>query len=392
MALAKLSVVHANLGDAEKAKEYSHKAIEKAEALPPGERYYIEGRHYSLDPASTEKAVAAYQKAVDAAPDHTAARNNLAQTLIYLRRYPEALVHLEELRRRGMSFPGSYMSLAETYLATGQPEKAREALNSYVVAHPDSSAGLENLGFFELAKGKTDAALVAFDKAASLEPAEMAEDRDGPRHRARDARRVARGGRCAKRLIRSDDPRERWQGGATLAIASLYRGDVGEARRLAAEGIKTGATAYERVGARLFRAQLESDWAATGGPRRGGEGHRRGGCRAEAQGRGPRHAGSVPRAARPARGGREERGRGGLVPRDAAESDRRAQRGCSSRGSSRSRAGTTTRRAPSSRRPPSSGRPRRSPWTRRRSRSSSRSPGRRSPRATRRRRARRSPA
>ncbi len=259
MALAKLSVVHANLGDAEKAKEYSKKAIAKAEALPPGERFYIEGRHYSLDPASTEKAVAAYQKAVDAAPDHTAARNNLAQTLIYLKRYPEALGHLEELRRRGMSFPGSYMSLAETYVATGQPEKAREALTSYAVAHPDSSAGLENLAFFELAEGKTDSALVAFDKAASLEPAEMAKIEMGraTAHALRDEWPEAV--RCAKRLTRSDDPRERWQGGATLAIASLYRGDVGEARRLAAEGVKTGATAYERIGARLFRAQLESD-------------------------------------------------------------------------------------------------------------------------------------
>ena len=57
----------------------------------------------------------------------------------------------------------------------------------------------------------------------------------------------------------SDDPRERWEGGATLAIASLYRGDVGEARRLAAEGVKTGHSSYERVGARLFKARLEAD-------------------------------------------------------------------------------------------------------------------------------------
>ena len=40
------------------------------------------------------KAVAAYGKAVEDAPSHTAARNNLAQLLIQLKRYPEALVHL----------------------------------------------------------------------------------------------------------------------------------------------------------------------------------------------------------------------------------------------------------------------------------------------------------
>ena len=37
--------------------------------LPPGERFYIEGRHYSLDPATIEKAIEAYQRAVDEAPE-----------------------------------------------------------------------------------------------------------------------------------------------------------------------------------------------------------------------------------------------------------------------------------------------------------------------------------
>jgi tetratricopeptide (TPR) repeat protein len=259
MALAKLSVVWANLGDLEKARLYSAKAVAKAKALPPGERYYIEGRHYSLDPATQEKAVLAYQKAVDAAPDHTAARNNLAQTLIELRRYPEAVAHLEELRERGMSFPGSYMSLAESYVATGEPGKAREVLTAYVAEHPDSSAGLENLGFFELTEGETDAALAAFDRAAALAPSEMTKIEMGraTAHALRDEWPEAKG--CAKRLMESHDPRERWQGGATLAVASLYRGDVGEARRLAALGAKTGATAHERVGARLFQARLEAD-------------------------------------------------------------------------------------------------------------------------------------
>ena len=49
-------------------------------------------------------------------------------------------MHLEELRRRGMAFPGSYMSLAETYLATGQPDKAREALTAYVSARTPTAA------------------------------------------------------------------------------------------------------------------------------------------------------------------------------------------------------------------------------------------------------------
>ncbi len=259
MALAKLSIVHGNLGHLDQARAYSAKAVVKAGNLPPGERFYIEGRHYSLDPASIEKAIAAYQKAVDDAPEHTAARNNLAQLLLDLRRYPEALVHLEELRRGGMTFPGSYLSLAQAYLATGHPDRAREALSSYAAEHPDRSASHENIAYFELTQGRTEAALAAFDKAAALHPDDSMKIEIGRfvAHALRDEWPLAEA--AAKRLMASDDPRQRWEGGATLAMASLYRGDVGEARRLAAEGAKTGRNPEERVGARLFRARLEAD-------------------------------------------------------------------------------------------------------------------------------------
>ena len=259
MALAKLSIVHGNLGNPDKARAYSAKAVAKAESLPPAERFYIEGRHYSLDPSTMDQSIAAYQKVVDVAPDHTAARNNLAQQLLDQRRYPEALVHLEELRRRGMTFPGSYMSLAQAYVATGRPDKAREALAEYAAEHPDRAASFENLAYFELAQGRTDAALASFDKAAALEPDDVLKIESGRfvAHALRDEWPQAEA--AARRLQASDDPRQQWEGGASLAMASLYRGDVGEARRLAAEGAKTGRTAEERVGARLFRARLEAD-------------------------------------------------------------------------------------------------------------------------------------
>jgi eukaryotic-like serine/threonine-protein kinase len=259
MALAKLSVVHFNQGNLDKARAYSAKAVEKSGNLPPGERYYIEGRHYSLDPGSMDKAIAAYQKAVDDAPDHTAARNNLAQMLIELQRYPEALVHLEELRRRGMTFPGTYMSLAQAQVATGHPDRARQALTEYASEHPDRAASFENLAYFELSQGRTDAALGAFDKAAGLHPDDSMKIETGRfvAYALRDEWPQAEA--AARRLQASADPRQQWEGGASLAMASLYRGDVGEARRLAAEGAKTGRNAEERVGARLFCARLEAD-------------------------------------------------------------------------------------------------------------------------------------
>ena len=262
MALVKLSIVHGNLGNTEKAREYSARALEKAGNLPDGERFYVEGRHHSLDPATKEEAIAAYEKAVDAAPDNTAARNNLAQLLIEFRRYPEAIAHLEELRRRGMTFPGSYMSLADAYASTGRLDRARETLEGYVREHPDRAAGYENLGYLQLAQGQLDAALASYDKATTLGTDAAMKVEKGRFLALALQDRWSEAGAAATRLAGSDDPASRWDGHAGIALASLYRGDVGEARRIAAMGAKGGTTAEERVGARLFAARLEASSAA----------------------------------------------------------------------------------------------------------------------------------
>ena len=258
MAQAKLSVVHANLGDMPSARECAARAHEDAERLPPAERHYIEGRYYSLDPATFNKAVAAYQAAVDAMPDQAAARNNLAQMLIYSRRYGEALGHLEELRRRGMTFPGTYMSLAEAYVASGRPKRAEQALTEYVERHPDRAAGYENLAQYLTARGRYDEALAAYDRAGQLDPRNFTVDLgrfvvETLRGHWKDAERAAR------RLKESPEPNERWQGGAALAILALYLGDVETARALTEEGLRHAETKDHRAKVRLFRAAIEAD-------------------------------------------------------------------------------------------------------------------------------------
>ncbi len=257
MALAKLSVVHANLGEMAEARALSARALAKAGNLPPAERFYIQGRHDSLDPSSTDKAIAAYQAAVDASPDHWAARNNLAALLLETRRHREGLAQLEELRRRGMTFPGSYMSLAEAYVATGQPQEARGALSEYVREHPDRAAGYENLGMFELVQGRLEAAVEAFDKAVALAPTESLQAQQGRIVARALADRWDEAEALARLLAGSADPRESWQGHAAVAMARLYRGDLAEGRRIVAQGSERGRNAVERAGALLFGARIE---------------------------------------------------------------------------------------------------------------------------------------
>ena len=159
-------------------------------------------------------------------------------------------MHLEELRRRGMAFPGSYMSLAETYLATGQPDKAREALTSYVATHPDSSAGLENLGLLRAQRRPDGRGARGLRQGRGARAHRDAEDREGPRRRPRDARRVVRG-----RGLRQAPDAARTTGASAgrAARRSRWPASTGatSARRAASRprASRPAHSAYERVGA-----------------------------------------------------------------------------------------------------------------------------------------------
>jgi serine/threonine protein kinase/tetratricopeptide (TPR) repeat protein len=258
MAHAKLSVVNANLGDMPTAREYAARALRRSEKLPPAERHYIEGRYYSLDPTTFDEAVQAYGAAVDAAPDLTAARNNLAQLLLQSRRYGEALGHLEELRRRGMSFPGTYMSLAEAYVASGRPQRAEQVLAEYVERYPDRAAGYENLALFLVSRERYPDALDAYDRAAALDSRNFKSDFGHFVVHSLEGRWLEAEAN-ARALSRSADPQERWRGGVALAVLALYDGDLAAARAITEEGLRMADSPDERARVRLFRAEIAAD-------------------------------------------------------------------------------------------------------------------------------------
>jgi serine/threonine protein kinase/tetratricopeptide (TPR) repeat protein len=263
MAHAKLSVVSANLGDMPKAREYAARALERADRLPPAERHYVEGRYYSLNPATFNKAVAAYEAAVDTMPDLTAARNNLAQLLLVSGRHGEALAHLEELRRRGMTFPGTYTSLAEAYVASGEPEHAEAVLNEYVAEHPDRAAGYDNLAMFLVTRGRYEDALQAYDRAGTLDPRNFDPDYGHFVVHALEGRWLEAEAN-ARHLSESPNPKERWKGFRARAVLALYEGDVDGARSIADEALRLADTPDQRARVRLFRAELSADLGAAG--------------------------------------------------------------------------------------------------------------------------------
>ncbi len=286
MALARLSSIELNLGRPGRAREYARRAFEHADRLPGRERYFLEGRFFDGRWETYDRAIAAYEKAVELYPDHDVARNNLAILYGSLERYGEAVEQYEILRRRGYGFGGVYYSLVVMYAALGDEEAGLGVAREF--RERDREGWYPHLveGWQQALWGRVDEALAALDAA------------DAKRHGAvetEEARWIATaiGGRwsaanaTARRMAGSEDPYSRWRGLVALAVNRLWAGRIREARehfeeataayaepdansatarcRAADALIQTGRFAEARDEARRALAEGEGEWPGVEG-------------------------------------------------------------------------------------------------------------------------------
>ncbi|MGH9337850.1 MAG: tetratricopeptide repeat protein, partial [Vicinamibacteria bacterium] len=196
MALARLALIHYNLGHEKESLEYGSRAVAQADRLPSHEKSYVEGFYYSLRQNTWNRTVETYEKALEEYPEHESIRNNLAFRYWYLELNQKAVEHAERLRRAGTDFPGTYFILSGAHAALGRFEEGEQALKEFLSRNPDSAVGYRYLGFHYLHQEKLDEAREAFSRETSLSPAslwpavglwEMAilrEDREGARFSA----------------------------------------------------------------------------------------------------------------------------------------------------------------------------------------------------------------
>jgi tetratricopeptide (TPR) repeat protein len=172
--------------------------------------------------------VEAYGMAVERFPDHSAARNNLAQILAQLERHDEAIAHLEALRRQGMRFHGTYQSLAKAYAWVGRADEGLGVLREFAERQPDSVAAQVNLAEYLVGRGKADEALRVLESVRRLDPGNV----DAARirwaaHAVEDDWPQAR--LEVKALEDADSPFHRWVAGLSRASDLASHGRIEEA-------------------------------------------------------------------------------------------------------------------------------------------------------------------
>jgi len=225
MAYAKLSVSHWNLGHVEDSHQYAKKAIDNIERLTARERYYVEGRYYSLNPQTYEQSITAYEKAISLYPDHSAARHNLANVYLEFERYEDAIQQYEELRKHGTDFAGTYGNLANTYALLGDYENGYGVLREFVDKSPENAVGHRYLAQLLLNWGKLNDAKDQFLRTGELKPG------DSEVEQGLWAIAMLQGDRTkaiqhADNLIQSDDAFKQFTGLQLEALMALHDGDV----------------------------------------------------------------------------------------------------------------------------------------------------------------------
>lgn len=227
MAHARLASVHDTLGQEQAQREALEAAYTHADRLPARERFFIEGSYLALRREGYERAIEAYERALDLYPDHDAARYQLAHVYSFLELHDRAIAHYEELLRRGYDYDGVYNALATMYAAEGRFQTGHELLTAWAGRQPESwSAALIRALFLEK-WGRLDEAATALERADELRPGSPFVAGNLWRQR------VLRGdwqaaAAPARELAASESPFWRWYGSMELAYLALYHGRADE--------------------------------------------------------------------------------------------------------------------------------------------------------------------
>jgi tetratricopeptide (TPR) repeat protein len=133
--------------------------------------YYLEGQIHDCEGVSWA-AVEAYQKVLQADPEHDEARLKLTAALLERRAFAEAVPHLEYLRQHQPDEPLVPVRLALCRNFLGEPDEAVRLLDELLARHPHFAPALVERGKLALARGEYDTAEVWLREAVALAPGE----------------------------------------------------------------------------------------------------------------------------------------------------------------------------------------------------------------------------
>jgi tetratricopeptide (TPR) repeat protein len=124
--------------------------------------------HWQIN--ATLKAIADYRTVIERDPEQDEVRWRLARGLLDTSQYPEALKHLEQVKRKKPNDPGVLVRLARCQNMLGKRTEARDLLASVLAKNPDDGLALRTRGQISLMDGELDDAEVDLRRAVRVMP------------------------------------------------------------------------------------------------------------------------------------------------------------------------------------------------------------------------------
>jgi tetratricopeptide (TPR) repeat protein len=153
-----------------KAEACLKKAMELSDRVSPKERYLLEAEYYSRSEATTPKAIEAYKKFLEIYPDDLFANIKLAYIYNSYEMWEECIERCRVPIRDKDRIYYAYSYVASSYLALGQPEKAKDVIMGYFSTIGDSGPLRFYLANVYMYQGKYKEALEEVEKNIALNP------------------------------------------------------------------------------------------------------------------------------------------------------------------------------------------------------------------------------
>jgi len=170
MAYRSLAVSYSNLFMAAESQRCLEKAMSLRDRVSRKERLLLEGEYYQVREGTVPKAIEAYNELLKTYPDDPFVHDKLALLYINYELYDRSLEHSRLAIRNGDKtyFPFSYA--ASAYEALGQPEKAKDVIDSFFRDVGESAQLRIDLSDYSVYEGKYTEALAQIDRALALSP------------------------------------------------------------------------------------------------------------------------------------------------------------------------------------------------------------------------------
>jgi tetratricopeptide (TPR) repeat protein len=173
MALRKIAVAFGNLSEWEERRSYIQKALEQSDRLTEREKLLIEGTYYGSYDATTDKAIAAYERLVALYPESSevfTAHHNLGRMYFGVEDWDKAIKNDRSALELDPNFRLTHSNLALDYMAKGDYRKAEDILKETIERFPDFALAYWDLGRLYAFDGRFDVALDEADRSAAIDP------------------------------------------------------------------------------------------------------------------------------------------------------------------------------------------------------------------------------